>query len=104
MWEVLFRFKDRRPFFFAGLWSEDSVDKTRGFALVTGKPNELVEALPHNRMPVLLDEAGASAWLGSAPLPDGELLGLCAPYPATDMERFDLPKRKVQMTDELQFE
>lgn len=91
-WEVLFELKDRRPFFFAGLWSHDPTGGGRGFTLVTGRPNELVAALPHDRMPVILDDAGATAWLGDRPLPPDRLLALCAPFPAEHMTRTDQPK------------
>ena len=96
MWEVLFHLSDERPFFFAGLWSYDPVGEGRGFALVTGKPNELVAALPHKRMPVIMERDAAKAWIGSSPLPEQELLAMCAPFPSEKMVRKDMsppPKR-----------
>lgn len=91
-WEVLFRFADDRPFFFAGLWARDPTGGDRGFTLVTGQPNELVAAIPHDRMPVILGREAAAAWLGDQPLPESQLLGLCAPYPADEMVREDMPR------------
>jgi len=91
-WEVLFELEGERPFFFAGVWSRDPAGEGRGFALVTGRPNELVAALPHDRMPVILDDEGARAWIGDQPLEPEKLLGLCAPYPAARMTRTDQPK------------
>lgn len=91
-WEVLFELKERKPFFFAGLWSHDPAGEGRGFALVTSRPNALVAALPHDRMPVILDDDGARAWLGDRPLPSDRLMSLCAPFPADRMTRTDQPK------------
>lgn len=102
-WEVLFHLPDSQPFFFAGIWSRDPEGEGRGFALVTGKPNPLVAALPHDRMPVILDQEGANAWLGDQPLPDDRLLGLCAPFGGELMRR-DMPRPLREVTGELQFE
>ena len=87
-----FRLRDRRPFFLAGLWSRDPLGDGRGYTVVTCGPNKLVAALPHDRMPVILTEAGARAWLGASPLPADQLLALCVPYPAGDMTRTDQPR------------
>ena len=91
-WEVEFRFTDHRPFWIAGLWSEDPNSQGRGFTLVTTKPNQLIASLPHDRMIVILDQQGAEKWMGSQPLPDDELLGLCKPYPETELVREDMPR------------
>lgn len=91
-WEVLFRFSDDRPFWFAGRWSSDPADGGNGFALVTGRPNELVAALPHDRMPVILDDAAADEWLSDQPLPAERLQALCTPHPAAEMVRQDMPR------------
>jgi putative SOS response-associated peptidase YedK len=101
-WEVLFHLPDNRPFFFAGIWSRDPIGEDRGFALVTGKPNPIVAALPHDRMPVILDECGAMAWLGNQPLPDDRVLGLCTPYSGELVRRDLAPPRAV--TEEFQFD
>lgn len=96
-WEVLFETKDRRPFFFAGLWSRDPAGAGRGFTIVTGRPNELVAALPHDRMPVILEDDRARAWLGDGPLPDEQVMELCSPFPADQLIRTDMvkPDRKA---------
>jgi putative SOS response-associated peptidase YedK len=99
--EVLFYRPNRRPFFFAGLWSRDPAGEGRGFAIVTGTPNPLVAALPHDRMPVLLDEPAADAWLGDQPLAEERIRQLCAPY-AGELIRLDLPPPpRAPVTDEL---
>ncbi|HEX2101319.1 MAG TPA: SOS response-associated peptidase [Candidatus Synoicihabitans sp.] len=91
-WEVRFSFRDARPFFFAGLWSADPRETDRGFALVTGKPNDLVAALPHDRMPVILDAAGADEWLHAPTLSPERMQALLLPYPAAEMIREDMPR------------
>jgi putative SOS response-associated peptidase YedK len=54
--------KDGRPVMFAGIWdySEVKGDTVPSFAILTDEPNELV-APYHDRMPVVLDDAGQ--WL-----------------------------------------
>jgi len=91
-WEVLFRFKDSRPYWVAGLWSEDPNGNEIGFALVTSSPNDLVKAVPHDRMILILGEPEAKRWLEPGELSDEERLSLCKPHPATDMVREDMPK------------
>lgn len=92
-WEVRFAFPARPYFFFAGLWDNDPDGVGRGFAMVTTRPNEMLAEM-HDRMPVILDDAGADAWIGSQPLPDDRLLGLCAPCAASEMQRTDQPPPK----------
>jgi len=91
-WEVLFEMADKSPFFFAGVLSDDPDGNGSGFALVTGKPNELVAALPHDRMPVILEESQAFAWLGSESIAEDRTRALCAPFPAARMIRTDQPR------------
>lgn len=84
-YEVFFRLLAQRPFFFAGLWS--SIGDKRFYAIVTGKPNDLVAAIPHNRMPVILDGPHAREWLGATPISERDLSRLCLPFPASEMIR-----------------
>jgi hypothetical protein len=53
-----------RPFFFiAGLWDIDPGEGgARSFTMVTTEPNDLVRTY-HDRMPVVLAEDAAEAWL-----------------------------------------
>lgn len=90
-WEVLFHLPDKRPFFFAGLWSWDPSGGGRGYALVTGKAHPVVAELPHDRTPVILNEADAKAWIGKEPLPEEELARLCHPF-AGELIRYDMPR------------
>jgi putative SOS response-associated peptidase YedK len=99
-WEVRYRFRDRPMFFFAGLWDFDPDRATRAFTMVTTVPNELA-ARVHDRMPLVLDDAGASEWLGHTPLAPERLRALCRPYPADAMESVALPppERKIKKED-----
>lgn len=75
------------PMALAGLWenwrSPDG-EWVRTFAIITTRANDLVAGI-HNRMPVVLDEAGWPAWLGERPAGTEELLGLLRPYPSAGM-------------------
>jgi putative SOS response-associated peptidase YedK len=78
----VFRRADGRPFCFAGLWESwhDPVDHSEvgSCTLLTTVPNALLARI-HDRMPVMLDDADAEAWLDpdqSDPRP------LLRPFPA----------------------
>jgi putative SOS response-associated peptidase YedK len=90
-WRVLFHRPDDDPFFVAGVWDRDPADGSRGFALVTTRPTPQLAALPHDRMPVILDHDAALAWIGREPLPEAEALALCRPY-GGELIRADDPK------------
>lgn len=81
---MLFRRRDEAPFFFAGLWRPAPAEGPASFVIVTTTPNELVSPV-HDRMPVLLDEAGSRAWLGEEVLPNDRIAALCVPFPAAAM-------------------
>lgn len=80
----LFRRRDAAPFFFAGLWRPETAVTPPSFVIVTTQPNALVAPV-HDRMPVLLDDAGSREWLGDTPLPPERIEALCAPFPAEVM-------------------
>ena len=73
---------DGRPLVLAGLWSgwrDSHLDQVRRtFTIVTTSPNETMATI-HNRMPVMLDEAGWATWLDPAIADPGELLALLEP-------------------------
>lgn len=81
---LLFRRRDLAPFFFAGLWRPAQDAAPPSFVIVTTAPNTLVAAV-HDRMPVLLDDAGSREWLGDTPLPAQRIEALCHPFPAEAM-------------------
>lgn len=81
---ILFRRRDAAPFFFAGLWRPADTLTPPSFVIVTTSPNALVAPV-HDRMPVLLDDAGSREWLGDTPLTPERIESLCAPFPAGAM-------------------
>ena len=96
-YETRLRRPDGAPFFFAGVWSPDKqAGGGRGFAIVTTTPNAFIGAIPHDRMPAMLDEAGAAAWLGDEPI---GVKPLIRPF-AGELVREDLPppERKKKIT------
>lgn len=79
-----FRVKGEPTFWIAGLhWPEDG-DEPANYILLTTAPNELLAPI-HDRMPVILDDAAAKAWLATGALKPGDMARLCASYPAGDM-------------------
>ena len=84
-----------RPFAFAGLWerwsssSDDSSMDT--FTVLTTEANQLVGEV-HDRMPVILTHEGMDLWMDPSSTP-GALSALLRPYPATEMERWEVSIR-----------
>jgi len=65
------RLKSGRPFCFAGVWSMKHGEKESRLAtcaIATCPPNELMAEI-HDRMPVILPERQAAAWLAASPRP-----------------------------------
>jgi putative SOS response-associated peptidase YedK len=79
-----FFLRERRPFFFAGLWQPESAAGPAAFALVTTAPNSLLQPV-HDRMPVILGPNSGPAWLGGEPLAPARFAQLCRPLPAEMM-------------------
>ena len=81
----LFQRRDGEPLAFAGLWDrwQDPIDDSviESVTVVTTTPNEMLSRI-HDRMPVLLDEDSAPAWLDAD---NASAVGLIKPYPATAM-------------------
>ncbi|MDZ4867627.1 MAG: SOS response-associated peptidase family protein [Alphaproteobacteria bacterium] len=69
--EYVFRLRSRRPMMIAGLWSRSpnpSVKPAECFAYISCPANRLIGQI-HDRMPVILDDAGVTTWLNpDAPL------------------------------------
>lgn len=88
--EVLFRVKERKRFFIAGLWDRDpDASGECGYTLVTTEPNEYVRRF-HDRMPVILSDTEAWEWLGDEPLPDDKLVNLCRGLPAASLSHEEI--------------
>ena len=84
--------KSGEPFAFAGLWEtwrspEDVV--VTSCAIVTTTPNAVLQPI-HNRMPVILPREAESLWLDTGRARPDELRRLLAPYPAADMEAYEV--------------
>jgi len=80
--EYAFKLKSRRPMMIAGLWNRTRpTSRTSGvldsFAYISCSANRLV-GLVHDRMPVILDDAGVATWFNPDATLDG-LLGLLRP-------------------------
>jgi putative SOS response-associated peptidase YedK len=83
------RMRDRRPFAFAGLWSEEKDEAggppLRACAILTTEPNPLLAGI-HDRMPVILPPAAYGRWLDSGERATREARDLLLPFPAEAME------------------
>ncbi|MFQ5967828.1 MAG: SOS response-associated peptidase [Acidimicrobiia bacterium] len=82
------RLQSGEPMGFAGIWSRwrdpASGERLTTCAIVTGRPNEVVEAL-HNRMPVVLERSQWEAWLETDGVEPDALLAMLTPAPAEAM-------------------
>lgn len=61
-----FSVKNSSYFFLAGVWDKVTIENIGEFysvAIITTTPNKLMEKLPHHRMPVIIPESEAEAWL-----------------------------------------
>jgi len=88
------RLKSGKPFAFAGLWERwDSPDGSTVFSctIITTEPNNLVRNI-HNRMPAILDPQAYSVWLDPDELPAAKLTGLLKPYPADEMQAYEVSR------------
>ncbi len=84
------RFKDQRPFCFAGLWErweKDTDDPLETCAMLTIGPNVLMEPI-HHRMPVILQTQHFQAWLDPSIQDPKFLSSILQPYPPKEMEAF----------------
>ena len=78
------------PFAFAALWATwhdpTTAERLYTVSILTGPPNELVEAV-HDRMPVILPPDAWDSWLDADSSPD-ELRALLRPAPADGMRMY----------------
>lgn len=93
---MLIRAADHRPFAMAGLW-EPSREGLPTFAVVTTDACPAVAPV-HDRMPVLLDAAGADRWLDPAATVD-ELVSLLRPRDDVELIEVDPRVNKVAFDD-----
>jgi putative SOS response-associated peptidase YedK len=88
-WPYFFRLRGDQPFALAALWEEwwsASGESVRSFCLLTTEANSVLAPI-HDRMPVMLDPAGAVRWLETSPAEAGaRLTPLLRPFPPDAME------------------
>lgn len=91
-----FRMKHGGLFGFAGLWdrwkSPDGLGRDfASFTIITTTPNELL-ATVHHRMPVILRPENEDYWLDPGLKDQAELLSMLQPYPAEEMEGYEVSR------------
>lgn len=85
------RFKDSRPFAFAGLWErwEKQAPALESCTLITTGPNTVMEPI-HHRMPVILDPKQYNEWLDLTLYSIEQLKALLKPFPPEEMEAYPI--------------
>jgi putative SOS response-associated peptidase YedK len=100
--EVRFAPLGRTWFFIAGLYDQDPDGSGKlGFTMVTAEPNAYA-AKYHDRMPVVLSDEDALAWIGDEPLADDVLMDLCRGLPAEQLTHTEIaaaPRGKITSAD-----
>jgi putative SOS response-associated peptidase YedK len=77
--------RSNRPFVMAGIYEKATEIRPATFAILTTGPNELMSKI-HDRMPVILDDNEAKAWLQRGNIMPERVAELTRPHPAEDME------------------
>lgn len=75
-----------------GRWPQANAEPRQAFVVLTTAPNELVASI-HDRMPVIVDRAAWSTWLGPEPLTADELARLAEPIDAARMSMYPVSSR-----------
>jgi len=84
------RFRDDRPFAFAGLWERwegpdhSAIDSC---TIITTAANEMIRPI-HDRMPVILPQAAYKAWLDPGRQKVEEIAVLLVPFSSEEMEAY----------------
>jgi len=84
---------DRSPFAFAGLWERWQAPEgapIESCTILTTEANELLRPI-HDRMPVILDEAGHEPWLDADQ--SRSVAGLLRPFPVERMAAYPIGSR-----------
>jgi putative SOS response-associated peptidase YedK len=82
------RFRDRRPFAFAGLWESwapSGAEPVESCTILTTEANDLIAPL-HERMPVILPTTRFDGWLASGGLDPDVAETMFLPHPAEGLE------------------
>jgi len=93
-----------RPFALAGIYDEWTNKETgeifSSFAIITTRPNQLMQKIPHHRMPVILEEKHYKEWLNSE-TPLAAATNLLEPYDHKKMNAYPIdPAIKRVKTNE----
>ena len=92
------RFKDSRPFAFAGLWeswkdpSQEDGSPIDSCTIITTEANEFMQSI-HHRMPVILKPTNYDQWLDPAIQDASILTSMLEPHPSDEMEAFPISTR-----------
>lgn len=90
---LVYLLNKQRPFAMAGIY-DTWIDKQTGelintFAIITTRPNALMQKIPHHRMPVILNDEACQLYLKTdAPL--SEITKLLEPFPADKMNAYPI--------------
>ena len=89
------RMKNKKPFAFACLWdhwtNKETGETINSSTIITTDANPLIGEI-HNRMPVILPPDCYILWLSPQPEPEEALLGCLKPYPAEEIEAYEISK------------
>ncbi len=91
---IYVRLKSKEPFGMAGLWERWESPDGRVFktcAIVTTDANELLKPI-HDRMPVIVPREMWDLWLDPAVREPEELAPVLRPYPAEELELYEVSK------------
>lgn len=82
-----------RPFAFAGIWDSwtnpESQEVIQSFSIITTSANELLQKIPHHRMPVILPDHAYHTWLNqNSSL--SQITELLVKYPADQMNAYPI--------------
>jgi putative SOS response-associated peptidase YedK len=86
------RLKSQKPFGLAGLWESwksPGGEMVKTCTIVTTEPNELLKPI-HSRMPVMVPKDTEPLWLEARVRSKAELERVLQPYPAAEMELFEV--------------
>lgn len=90
---LVYKRNKERPFAFAGIYdqwiNQNSGEILNSFAIITCPPNELMQKIPHHRMPVILEKDSYSTYLNEE-TPLSEVLGMLESYPSEKMNAFEI--------------
>jgi len=91
---MFIRLKSGRPFGFAGLfdvWTSPQGERIISCTILTTEANDFLRTI-HHRMPVILPKSHEATWLDPAIHSFESLLPLLRPYPAEEMEAYEVSR------------